>query len=98
MKKKTSLFLSTLAGAVSMPVMKAYADPVEEVLAPINRLTSMLYSIALAIGTIILIYNVIQLALTLKSHDPSQRSNALLGVVAGVIIILIPQVVRFLLG
>ncbi|MBO4359990.1 MAG: hypothetical protein J5822_03845 [Eubacteriaceae bacterium] len=98
MEKKTCLFLSTLAGTVSMPVMNAYADPVEEVLEPINRLTSMLYSIASAVGTIILIYNVIQLALTLKSHDPSQRSNALLGVVAGVIIILIPQVVRFLLG
>ena len=28
----------------------------------------------------------------------AMRSNALLGVVAGVIIILIPQVVRFLLG
>ena len=49
-------------------------------LSVINNLSNFIFSFIRAIGMIILGFGVVQLGLSLKSHDPSQRANGFLTV------------------
>ena len=58
------------------------ADP----LATINSLSDFIFSAIKAIGLILLGFGVVQIGLSLKSHDASQRANGFLTFFGGVII------------
>ena len=60
----------------------AEADPVQAV----NNLSDFLFKVIKAIGLIILAFDIVQLGLSIKSHDPSQRANGFLTVAGGIII------------
>ena len=63
------------------PVLAA-GDP----LAVVNNLSDFIFSLIRAIGLILLGFGVVQIGLSLKSHDPSQRANGFLTLAGGVII------------
>ena len=52
----------------------------------INNLSTFIFSLIRAIGLILLGFGVVQVGLSLKSHDPSQRANGFLTLAGGVII------------
>ena len=58
------------------------ADP----LGTINSLSDFIFSAIKAIGLILLGFGVVQIGLSLKSHDASQRANGFLTFFGGVII------------
>lgn len=58
------------------------ADP----LATINSLSDFIFSAIKAIGLILLGFGIVQIGLSLKSHDASQRANGFLTFFGGVII------------
>ena len=58
------------------------ADP----LATINGLSDFIFSAIKAIGLILLGFGIVQIGLSLKSHDASQRANGFLTFFGGVII------------
>ena len=60
----------------------AAADPVQAV----NNLSDFVFKVIKPIGLIILAMGIVQLGLSLKSHDPSQRANGFLTVAGGVVI------------
>ena len=62
----------------------AYAagDPISTV----NKLSEFIFSLIRAIGLILLGLGIMQVGLSLKSHDPSQRANGFLTVAGGIII------------
>lgn len=62
------------------PVLAA-GDP----LAVVNNLSDFIFSLIRAIGLILLGFGVVQIGLSLKSHDPSQRANGFLTLAGGVI-------------
>ena len=91
MKSKKRLPLIVLLAAVFMlvlalPVLAAPSDP----LAVINNLSSFIFSLIRAIGLILLGFGILQVGLSLKSHDPSQRANGML-TVSGVVFITFTQ-------
>ena len=63
------------------PVLAA-GDP----LAVVNNLSDFIFSLIRVIGLILLGFGVVQIGLSLKSHDPSQRANGFLTLAGGVII------------
>lgn len=65
----------------SMPVF-ATNDP----LAVVNNLSSFIFSLIRAIGLILLGFGILQIGLSLKAHDPSQRANGFLTVAGGIVI------------
>ena len=73
------LVLGLCLGAVS-----AYAanDPLKVV----NNLSSFIFSLIRAIGLILLGFGIVQVGLSLKSHDPSQRANGFLTLAGGIVI------------
>lgn len=70
------LMLSLMTGTVFA------ADP----LSTINSLSDFIFSAIKAIGLILLGFGVVQIGLSLKSHDASQRANGFLTFFGGVII------------
>lgn len=68
-----------LCGAT--PVYRA-SDP----LTVVNNLSEFLFGLIRAVGMIMLAFGIVQVGLSLKSHDPSQRANGFLTVAGGIII------------
>ena len=86
-----ALVLSMTVGA--MPVLAA-GDP----LAVINHLSTFIFSLIRAIGLILLGFGVVQVGLSLKSHDPSQRANGFLTLAGGVIITFAKEILDLIVG
>lgn len=51
-----------------------------------NNLSDFIFSLIRAIGLILLGFGILQVGLSLKSHDPSQRANGMLTVAGGIVI------------
>ena len=83
--RKAKLILILMALAVMMTALTGTvfaADP----LGTINSLSGFIFSAIKAIGLILLGFGVVQIGLSLKSHDASQRANGFLTFFGGVII------------
>ena len=81
--RKTKYGLMVSAVLLSAMSTTAFAaDP----LATINSLSDFIFSAIKAIGFILLGFGVVQIGLSLKSHDASQRANGFLTFFGGVII------------
>ena len=74
----TAVFVMTI-GTVTV---FAADDP----LTVINNLSTFIFGLIRAIGMILLGFGIVQVGLSLKSHDPSQRANGFLTLAGGVII------------
>ena len=55
-------------------------------LSSINKFTEIAFGIIKAIGMVILGFGIVQVGLSLKSHDPSQRANGFLTLASGIVI------------
>lgn len=64
------------------PVSAATTDP----LTVINNLSTFIFALIRGIGLILLGWGIVQIGLSLKSHDPSQRANGFLTLAGGVVI------------
>ena len=60
----------------------ATGDPLEVV----NNLSHFIFGLIRAVGMILLGFGIVQVGLSLKSHDPSQRANGFLTLAGGIII------------
>ena len=63
-------------------------DPV----AVINNLSTFMFSVIRAIGLILLGFGIVQIGLSLKGHDPSQRANGFMTLAGGVIIMFAKEI------
>ena len=79
-KKWMSLYMAlVLTVTVGATTAFAAGDP----LSVINNLSTFIFSLIRAIGLILLGFGVVQVGLSLKSHDPSQRANGFLTLAGG---------------
>ncbi|MDR0349971.1 MAG: hypothetical protein LBH64_00260 [Coriobacteriales bacterium] len=72
----------------------AAGDPI----AVVNNLSDFIFGIIRAIGLILLGFGVVQVGLSLKSHDPSQRANGFLTLAGGVIITFAKEILGLITG
>ena len=79
--------------ACGMPVF-ASSDP----LAVVNNLSDFIFGLIRAIGMILLGFGIVQIGLSLKSHDPSQRANGFLTLAGGVIITFAKEILTLIAG
>ena len=82
-KIKKVLFIITILLTISMFTATALAD---DPLTVVNNLSDFMFSIIRAIGTILLGFGIVQIGMSLKSHDPSQRSNGFMTFFGGLVI------------
>ena len=67
-----------LALAMATTIMPAFAAAGGDPLTVVNNLSDFIFSLIRAVGLILLGYGILQVGLSLQSHDPSQRSNGML--------------------
>ena len=73
---------------------KAGGDP----LVVVNNLSDFIFALIRAIGIILLGLGIMQVGLSLKSHDPSQRANGFLTLAGGIVITFTKEILNLILG
>ena len=83
----------TLISMLSITVFAA-DDPLKVV----NNLSDFIFGLIRAIGMILLGFGIVQIGLSLKSHDPSQRANGFLTLAGGVVITFAKEILTLITG
>ena len=84
----------TMVLGMSVPAFAAGSDP----LTVVNNLSDFIFGLIRAIGMILLGFGIVQVGLSLKSHDPSQRANGFLTLAGGVIITFAKEILTLITG
>ena len=82
-----------LVCCAATPVL-ADGDP----LTVVNNLSTFIFSIIRAIGLILLGWGIVQVGLSLQSHDPSQRSQGFLTLAGGINITFAKEILDLIVG
>lgn len=79
-------------------VLACTAFAADDPLTVINNLSNFIFSVIRAIGLILLGWGIVQVGLSLQSHDPSQRSNGFLTLAGGIIITFAKEILTLITG
>lgn len=82
-----------MASLVTTPIY-ASTDPVTVV----NNFSDFMFGMIRAIGMILLGFGIVQVGLSLKSHDPSQRANGFMTVAGGIVITFAKEILNIIVG
>ncbi len=94
-KKLFALYaVMVLTFCIGTTCVYAAGDP----LAVVNNLSTFIFSLIRAIGLILLGFGIVQVGLSLKSHDPSQRANGFLTLAGGIIITFAKEILDLIMG
>ena len=83
---------------LSMAVMIVPAFAADDPLQIVENLSDFIFSLIRAIGLILLGFGILQLGLSLKSHDPSQRANGMLTIAGGIVITFTQEILTLVTG
>ena len=64
----------------------------------VNNLSDFIFGLIRAVGLILLGWGVVQVGLSLQSHDPSQRSNGFLTLAGGIVITFAKEILTLITG
>ena len=87
-----SVLVITL-NVVALPVL-ADNDP----LTVVNNFSDFMFGMVRALGMILLGFGIVQVGLSLKSHDPSQRANGFMTVAGGIVITFAKAILNIIVG
>ncbi|MCL2426920.1 MAG: glutamyl-tRNA amidotransferase [Oscillospiraceae bacterium] len=89
----TLVLIITMLMVCYIPAFAAN-DPVGVV----NNLSEFIFGLIRAIGLIMLGFGIVQVGMSLKSHDPSQRANGFLTLAGGIIITFTKEILTLITG
>lgn len=93
--KRTFVVFCVLVMVFSITTIAfATDDPLQVV----NNLSEFIFGLIRAIGMILLAFGIVQVGLSLKSHDPSQRANGFLTLAGGIIITFAKEILNLITG
>ena len=91
--KRIHRIFSILTLLVALFVSTAFAaDPISV----INNLSSFIFGLIKAVGIILVAWGVVQVGLSIQSHDASQRSQGFLTLAGGVIIFFAQEILTLI--
>lgn len=70
----------------------------DDPLTVVNNLSNFIFGLIRAVGMIILGFGVVQVGMSLKSHDPSQRANGIMTLAGGVVITFAKEILTLITG
>ena len=79
--------------AQQLPVFAA-DDP----LTVISNFSNFIFGLIRAVGMIILGFGVVQVGMSLKSHDPTQRANGIMTLAGGIVITFAKEILNLITG
>lgn len=94
--KRGFFFYTALLAVLSCCTVTAFAagDPISVV----NNLSDFVFGLIRAVGLILLGWGIVQVGLSLQSHDPSQRSNGFLTLAGGIVITFAKEILTLITG
>ena len=78
--------------------LPAFASSGGDPLTVIDNLSGFIFGLIRAVGLILLGWGIVQVGLSLQSHDPSQRSNGFLTLAGGIIITFAKEILGLITG
>ena len=97
-KKGFRYYCSLVATVALMGCCTMTAFAADDPLTVINNLSEFIFGLIRAVGLILLGWGIVQVGLSLQSHDPSQRSNGFLTLAGGVIITFAKEILTLITG
>ena len=98
MSKKMRLLFSVFCVAVLVFSITTTAFATDDPIQVVNNLSEFIFGLIRAIGIILLAFGIVQVGLSLKSHDPSQRANGVLTRAGGIIITFAREILNLITG
>ena len=97
-KKMQCLFTvyAVLVCCMTFGALPVYAA--DDPLTVVNNLSDFIFGLIRAVGMILLGFGIVQIGLSLKSHDASQRANGFLTLAGGVIITFAKEILNIITG
>ena len=97
-KKIFKIYMCIIFVIVCTIGTSAIAYAADDPIAVINNLSDFIFGVIRAIGMILLGFGIVQLGLSLKSHDPSQRANGFMTLAGGIIITFAEEILNLITG
>lgn len=97
-RKGFRIYCTAIMGAALIRGTSVTAFAAGDPITVVNNLSSFIFGLIRAIGLILLGFGVVQVGLSLKSHDPSQRANGFLTLAGGVIITFAKEILDLIVG
>lgn len=97
-KKGFKLYAGIIASVAALAVLGVIAFAADDPVAVVNNLSTFIFGLVRAVGLILLGFGIVQVGLSLKSHDPSQRANGFLTVAGGIIITFAKEILNLIVG
>lgn len=97
-KKGRLLFAVYAVLVLAVTVFVGTCFAADDPLTVVNNLSNFIFSLIRAIGLILLGFGIVQVGLSLKSHDPSQRANGFLTLAGGIIITFTKEILDLITG
>lgn len=96
--KKKTVWIATLAGAgvLFLPQIGFAANEDFDPIEGMSRLTELVLMLITGVGIFFLAFGVINLALSFQSHDESQKSRGIMGIVGGLIAVGLRVLLQFI--
>lgn len=98
MSKKMKMAFTLFCTLVLVFSTTTTAFAADDPLAVVNNLSEFIFGLIRAIGMILLAFGIVQVGLSLKSHDPSQRANGFLTLAGGIIITFAREILNLITG
>ena len=98
MKKSMKIYCAVVLAVFIACLMGMTAFAADDPLTVVNNLSDFIFGLIRAIGLILLGVGIMQVGLSFKSHDPSQRANGFLTVAGGVIITFAKEILNLITG
>ncbi len=101
-KRAKNILIKVGVGALYIVVLNilnatnvfAADDPISVV----NNLSNFIFGLIRAVGMIILGFGVVQVGMSLKSHDPTQRANGIMTLAGGAVITFAKEILSLITG
>ena len=101
MKKLKTIRKTLFAAYVALMLVSAVTTPIYAANDPVtvvNNFSDFMFGMIRAIGMILLGFGIVQVGLSLKSHDPSQRANGFMTVAGGIVITFAKEILNIIVG
>ena len=70
----------------------------DDPIAVVNNLSNFVFGLIRAVGMIILGFGIVQVGMSLKSHDPTQRANGIMTLAGGIVITFAKEILSLITG
>ena len=97
-KKGFRAYCEVILSAVLVCCLSVTAFAADDPLTVVNNLSTFIFGLIRAVGLILLGWGIVQVGLSLQSHDPSQRSNGFLTLAGGIVITFAKEILDLIVG